>query len=461
MRLPATCRTLIAFTLLASRSAAAQPSQLAQKSAKVDQLMSALVGEASPGAAVVVIQDGKVVHQKGYGLANVETRAPITTNTTFDLASVSKQFTAMAIMMLAERGKLAYDDPITKFFPEFPAYASKITVRHLLNHTSGLPDYMAVFQQRPAGIPAEPSSRDAITMLIQIPAPRFAPGSKWEYSNSGYVVLGQIAEQAWGLSLPAFLKMNVFDPLGMKTTMVSDQVLAPAANRAISYAPDGNEFKNADYSPLNRIYGDGNVNTSVEDMVKWDQALSAERLVKQTTLDAAFTPARLNDGSSTNYGFGWTIENSNGVRVLSHGGAWVGFRTYIARVPAERFSVVVLSNAANFGPTAAAKRIGNIYLGDKMPAKQIVTVDQKTLATYVGKYQLRPGLVLDVSLEHGILFAAPTGQPKLRLGAESETRFFLTVDEDIGMTFTRDETGKVTGLTFHQRGDHPATRLPE
>src|SRR4030095_8310342 len=135
--------------------------------------------------------------------------------------------------------------------------------------------------------------------------------------------------QASGMSLPSFLKMNVFDPLGMKTTMVSDQVLAPAMDRAISYAPAGEGFKNADYTPLNRIYGDGNVNTSVEDMVKWDQALYTDRLVKQSTLAERFTPARLTDGSATDYGFGWTIATVNGLRVLSHGGSWVGFRTSI------------------------------------------------------------------------------------------------------------------------------------
>src|SRR4030095_2792444 len=152
-------------------------------------------------------------HQKGYGLADIETRIPITTKTTFDLASVSKQFTAMAIMMLAERGKLSYDDTLTKFFPEFPSYAQKITVRHLLNHTSGLPDYMGVFRQaRPAGIGDEPTSREAVTMLTKMSEPRFAPGDKWEYSNSGYVVLGQIVEKASGMTFPAFLKANVFDP---------------------------------------------------------------------------------------------------------------------------------------------------------------------------------------------------------------------------------------------------------
>ena len=351
--------------LLSALPVAAQSSQLNQKSARVDSIMTTLVDAVAPGAAVLVVQDGKVVHQKGYGLANVETKSPITTTSTFDLASVSKQFTAMAIMMLAERGKLAYDDPLTKFFPEFPAYAARITVRHLLNHTSGLPDYMGVFRGRPAGISSEPTSREAVTMLAQIPEPLFAPGEKYQYSNSGYVVLGQIVEKASGTTFPAFLKTNVFDPLGMSTTIVSDQIMAPSKNRAVSYRPAGSGFSNADYTPLNRIYGDGNVNTSVEDMYKWDQALYTDRLVKQSTLAEAFTSTKLNNGALSDYGFGWGIETWLGRRAVSHGGAWAGFRTYIMRFPEERFSIIVLSNAANFNPGAAARRIAGVYLGDK------------------------------------------------------------------------------------------------
>ena len=449
------------LALLACLPIAAQPGQTAGESARVDAIMSALVGAATPGAAVIVIRDGKVVHQKGYGLADVDAKTPITTSTTFDLASVSKQFTAMAIMLLAERGKLAYTDPLTKFFPEFPAYAAKITVRHLLHHTSGLPDYMEVFAKRPAGISAEPTAREAITMLAQVAEPRFAPGDRWQYSNSGYVVLGQIAEKASGMSFPAFMKAHVFDPLGMASTIVSDEIKAPSPNRAVSYAPAGPGFRNADYTPLNRIYGDGNVNTSVEDMFKWDQALYTERLVKQATLAEAFTPAKLNNGSMTEYGFGWAVSTVNGLQVLSHGGGWAGFRTTITRIPSERFSVVVLSNLATFTPGPVARRIANVYLGDTMPVKPVVRVDPKTLATYVGKYELRPGLVIDVALEQETLIATPTGQPKLRLAAESDTKFYVIASEDIGMTFNKDAAGKVASLTLHQRGDHLAKRLPD
>jgi CubicO group peptidase (beta-lactamase class C family) len=422
--------------------------------------MSALVGESAPGAAVLVVHDGRAVHQKGYGLADISARVPIAATTTFDLASVSKQFTALAIMMLAERGNLTYDDPLTKFFPEFPNYASKITVRHLLNHTSGLPDYMSVFQKRPAGISSEPNSREAITMLAQIVEPRFAAGEKYEYSNSGYVVLAQIVEKVSGMTFPEFMKRNVFDPLGMSTTLVSDQIKAPSANRAISYAPEGAGFKNADYTPLNRIYGDGNVNTSVQDMYRWDQALYTERLVKPSSLEQAFTPAKLNNGSLTDYGFGWSIENRNGLRIVTHGGGWAGFRTFIMRVPSKQFSVVVLSNLGSFVPGAVAKRIASIYLPDKFPAKTSVAVDAATLASYVGKYELRPGFIIEISVDRGHLFAQPTNQPKLQFAAESQTRFYMLAMEDIGLTFNKGAGGKVTSLTLHQRGDQVARRLP-
>lgn len=451
----------LALTTAAYLPLSAQTARNDARPARVDSIMSSFVSETGPGAAIAVIQNGNVVYQRGYGLANIDAKLPISTTTTFDLASVSKQFTAMAIMMLAERGAIGYDDPLTKFFPAFPPYASKITVRHLLNHTSGLPDYMSVFRQRPAGISPEPTGREAITMLSQIAEPRFTPGDKWEYSNSGYVVLAQIVEKAAGMSFPEFMKRNVFGPLDMRATLVSDQIKAPAVNRAISYAQSGNGYTNADYSPLNRIYGDGNVNTSVEDMFKWDQALYTDRLVKQRTLEDAFTPAKLNDGSATDYGFGWTIANTNGLRVVSHGGAWVGFRTNIMRIPSERFSVVVLSNAADFNPGGAAKRIANVYLGDKVAVKPMVPVDEQTLASYAGKYELRPGLILDISLARGALYMMPTGQANLRLAAESSATFYVLSREEIGVTFNRDEAGKISGLTLHQGRDMVARRLPE
>ena len=340
------------------------PSLLAaqSQSARIDSLLQSRFADNGPGAAVMVISNGKVVHQAGYGYANVEKATPITATTTFDLASVTKQFTAMAIMMLAERGRLSIDDTLSKFFPELPPYASRITVRHLLTHTSGLPDYMGVFETKPAGIPAEPTSRDVITMLARVREPLFAAGEKYEYSNSGYTVLGQIVEKASGVSYPVFLRDNIFTPLGMTSTIVSDQIIAPSKNRAISYRVAKGKFENGDYSPLNRIYGDGNVNTSLVDMAKWDQGLYSETLVRQSTLAKAFEPFRLNDGATSSYGFGWRLEELWGRTAQRHGGSWAGFRTHIVRVPSEKLTVVILANRPDAGTADLATAITGFYL---------------------------------------------------------------------------------------------------
>jgi CubicO group peptidase (beta-lactamase class C family) len=352
---------LVTMLLIPAQTALRNP-----RSAQVDSIMARLVRPTSPGAAVLVIKDGKVVHEKGYGLANIKAKLPITTSSTFDLASVSKQFTAMAIMILAERGKLDYDDPLTKFFPEFPPYASRITVRHLLNHTAGLPNYVTVFWRRPAGISSEPTAREVVTMLAQLPAPLSVPGEKYEYSNSGYVVLGQIVAQVSGVTFPEFMRANVFAPLGMSATIVTDPIRAPALNRAVGYRRGPRGFSAAGYSPLNRIYGDRSVYSSLDDMYRWDQALYTDRLVRKRTLAEAFRPATLNNGTLSGYGFGWQLLTMDGLPVLAHNGAWAGFRTYIMRFPSEHFSVIVLSNASNFNATAVANRIAQLYLADKI-----------------------------------------------------------------------------------------------
>lgn len=435
------------------------------RAAQVDALMAQLSKGETPGAAILVVQDGRVLLKKGYGLSNVEAKEAISPNTVFDLASVSKQFTAMAIMMLAERGKLGLDDPLTKFFPEFPAYAQKITVRHLLNHTSGLPDYMGIFtatgkidkEWKPGGF--EPTAADTLKLLAAQKELRFAPGEKWEYSNSGYVVLGQIVGKASGKPLPQFLKENIFQPLRMNNTLVADESKPKIKNRAISYGMDKDKFVNADYTPLNLIYGDGNVNTTIEDMLLWDQALYTEKLVKSAMLKEAFTPGKLNSGKETKYGFGWATEKFGGLDLVSHGGGWAGFRTSIMRFPQERFTVVVLSNFGRFNPGSLAQKISRLYLADKLAQPVTVKLDAATLQKFVGKYELAPQFILTITLENGALQAQATGQGKNALAAKSEVDFYIEAAPEISLTFNRNDKGEVTGLTLHQNGDHPAKKI--
>ena len=436
---------------------------------RVDALFAPWSKGDTPGAAVIVIRNGQVLFEKGYGLANLETRTPIRPDTAFLLASLTKQFTAMTVMMLAERGKIRYEDPLTRFFPHFPLYAQKITVRHLLNHTAGLPEYDDLWIRsgkvdhdwprssatRPSTF--EPTSRDALNLLAQQKSPDFDPGEKWKYSNSGYVILAQIVEKASGTSFGAFLEENIFRPLGMKGSLLYDERKPKVPNVAKSYTRDGSAYREIDYTPLNKIYGEDNVYSTLDDMYKWDQALYGEKLVKASTLREAFTPGRLNDGTPTSYGFGWRLGRFLGLDRLSHGGSWLGFRTHILRFPEQRFTVVVLSNVSQLEPGRIAGKIGKIYLADKMTFPVAREVDASVLRGYVGKYEFAPGAVAEITFEDGVLWIKPPGEERTRLFGESQDVFFGEGMEEISLVFERDEKGAV--VSFSAGGGNSARKL--
>jgi CubicO group peptidase (beta-lactamase class C family) len=344
---------------------------------KVDALLAPWSKGDTPGVAVLVIKDGKVLLKKGYGLASLETKKPIGPDTAFLLGSITKPFTAMAIMILAERKKLHYDDPLSKFFPEFPPYAEKVTIRHLLNHTAGFPEYDDLFvksgkmdsdwprsaKSKPSRF--EPTSKDALQILSQEKELQFTPGDQYKYSNSGYMILAQIVEKVSGKSFAQFLQQEIFQPLSMKRSRLYDETRPAIKNRATSYKLAEGVYQEIDYAPQNAVYGEDNIYTTVEDMYYWDQALSRNKLVSAATLKEAFTPGQLNNGETTNYGFGWFVRKTPGQDRLWHLGGWLGFRTAILRLPDLRFTVVVLSNLAQCRPGEIAGGISRIYLDDK------------------------------------------------------------------------------------------------
>jgi CubicO group peptidase (beta-lactamase class C family) len=320
-----------------------------------------------PGMAVVLIRDGRVVYQKEFGFADLDAHRAITPSTQFLLASNTKPFTAMAVMMLEERGKLRFDDPLAKFCPEFPDYARMITIRQLLNHTSGLPDYEELlvgkkdfdsYFQSSKRPPAdhEFTAIDALQVLSRQQNLRFTPGERFEYSNSGYVVLAQIIERVSGERYAEFLKEKIFEPLGMRDTLVVDERKQSVPRLAIGYARRNGQWQDISYSPENSIYGEDGIYSSANDLYKWDQALYGERLVRRSTLEMAFTPGRTNDGKEidanypvipkrpTSYGFGWIIASLDGSEELFHTGSWSGYRSYLVRVPSQRISAIVLMN---------------------------------------------------------------------------------------------------------------------
>jgi CubicO group peptidase (beta-lactamase class C family) len=347
---------LIALLVL-SGSCSRPTAENASQADAIDELFAHYAAGVQPGVAVAVVQDGKLVLQRAYGYAEIDSKTPITADTAFDLASVSKQFAAMAIMLLEEDGKLSYDDFIGKYVPELQVYDG-VTIRHLLLHTGGLPDYYDVIDTSPG----MPTNQDAAELLGKMARADFAPGERYEYSNAGYDMLGPIVEAASGMRFAEFVKQRIFTPLGMNNSRVHDDTLPVIPNRARGYEPVEGGFVLNDYSALNAIVGSGDLFSTLNDLCLWDQALYTEELVAAATLELAFTSGTNNKGESLDYGFGWRTDEYAGHERLRHGGSWVGFRSHIARIPALRFTVILLSNRADIEPEGYVDTITDSYL---------------------------------------------------------------------------------------------------
>ena len=363
-------------------------------SQQVDELFAPLVVAKQPGAAVMIIQDGKILHEGHYGFADLDKEIPITSRTNFRLASVSKQFAAMAIMILEEDGQISYDDPISQYVPELAPYPG-VTVRHLLQHTGGLPDYYDHIDTS-GDIP---TNDDAARLLGEMASPDFAPGERYEYSNPGYDMLGPIVEAAAGMPFVDFVRERIFNPLHMDNSLVHDHTFPEIPNRAIGYDPVEDGFEPNDFDPLNGIVGSGGIYSNLEDMYRWDQALYGEQLVSQESLEAAFTAGRNNQGESIDYGFGWRIETTRGHKRVRHSGSWVGFRTHIARIPDLGFSIIILSNNSEFSPGDYIDPITDIYLGPA-PSSSLITnariIDGTGAPAYTGAVRVDQGLIKEV-----------------------------------------------------------------
>jgi CubicO group peptidase (beta-lactamase class C family) len=313
------------------------------KAAQIDSIFRDYDRPDAPGASVIVISKGKVIFKKAYGLADPEKKTKSSTQTNYRLASCTKQFTAMAIIILAERNKLSYDSRLTDLFPDFPTYGKQISVRHLLNHTSGLIDYEDVM---PDGATIPLNDQDVLRMMEQQDHTYFPPGSQFRYSNSGYVLLGLIVEKASGMSFADFLRKSIFKPLHMNHTALYHRDDHTDRRRAYGYTQQGSAFVNTDESLTSSTLGDGRIYSSVDELYKWDQALYTNRLVSAESLKQAFMPSAQVD-ETTGYGFGWYIDDSRQMRVLWHSGNTSGFTSRIHRFPEQQFSIIVLTNRSN------------------------------------------------------------------------------------------------------------------
>ena len=325
----------------------------------VDDLFAAYTGPAVPGASVIVIQDGKVTVRRAYGMADLERRVPAAPETDYRLASVTKQFTAMAVMLLAKDGKLRYDQPVRDFLPEVPPGTAAVTVRHLLNHSSGLYDYEDLI---PETRTSQLNDTDVLALLASKDSVYFPAGTQYRYSNSGYVLLGIIVARVSGQSLPDFLRTRIFDPLGMRATVMHVEGSDTVPRRAYGYSPRGGAFVQTDQSVTSATLGDGGIYANVDDMVRWDAALAGATLVDSATLELATTPPLLPAGAKTEYGFGWFVDSYRGEKRWRHTGETSGFRNAILRFPRRRLTIVVLTNRSSGEPLAIAERIADRLL---------------------------------------------------------------------------------------------------
>lgn len=455
--------------LLAAHTGEAQDSgkplpSAEQVAANIDAYLKAAVSVKHFSGAVLVARAGKPLISSGYGMANYELDVPNTSQTVFRLASITKPFTATAIMMLQERGKLKVTDPLCQYLANCPTAWQPITIRHLLTHTSGIPDFFNSEAYTP--IRTQPLPRPRLLERLGSMPLEFAPGEKASYCTTCYYLLGMVIERASGTSYDDFLQQNIFTPLGLTHTG-PDQGDRLVKNRAAGYQMRNGSLVNAPYVDRSNSFGAGGLYSTVEDLLQWEQSLYTEKLLSRQSLDAMFAPGQ-EVFPGVRYGYGWGTMTQFGRQALTHKGDTPGFSNMLVRFSSERTTIIVLGNNASVDAQALATDIAAIVFGlpYELPRELVaITLDPGTLEKYVGRYSVSPGRqfspnsVVTITLENGKLMRQVNDGTKAELFAESETEFFLKVS-DARVSFVRDAQGRVTGLIWHRAGfDTPATRV--
>jgi len=420
---------------------------------RMEQIIQDSVSRKVFMGTVLVARGDEMLIDKGYGFANLELDVPVTPSTKFRLGSVTKQFTAAAIMLLQERGKLSVNDLVKKYMPDAPAAWDKITIFNILTHTSGIPNYTS-FPDYPAlqGIPTTP--QNLVARFIDKPLD-FQPGEKYSYSNSGYIVLGYLIEKISGESYEKFLQENIFTPLGMNDSGY-DSNTAIIPHRAEGYAPSATGVVNADYTDMTVPFAAGALYSTTEDLLRWEKGLYGGKLLKPDSLVMMTTPFK------NNYAFGLEVRTVNGHKVINHGGGIQGFNTMVAYYPDDMLEVIVLSNINGAAPQDLSTKLAAVVHGEKVilsSERKQIQVNPKVFDGYTGRYQLMPSVIVTVTREGDHLFSQLNAQPKSEIFPEADNDYFMkTVDAQI--TFVIDSQGRATELILHQNGqDRDAKRI--
>lgn len=445
---------LAAAGLLAASPAMAAGSScaVADYAKQARALVESQVKAGQFSGAVLVARDGVPLLREGFGAANREWEIPNTPDTRFRLGSITKQFTATAILQLAEAGKLSVDDPISKYYADAPASWSKITIKHLLTHTSGIPSYTGIpdFFEKGSKLPLKP---EEIVKLTQDKPLEFEPGSKFAYDNTGYILLGYVVEKASGQTYADYVSQHIFQPLGMKNSGY-DVSAAILAKRASGYQPAKNGWRNADYLDMTLPYAAGSLYSTVDDLLVWDRALASGKVLSEASRKAMWTQA-LN-----HYGYGWVIDTQDGHERIWHNGGINGFSTSMNRYPKDGLVTIVLSNFQAAGSTPLANNLAGLCLGTWQPPKTIA-LPTTTLDLYVGSYALKPDFILKVFREGDKLVTQATGQGPVPILATGPGAFYAP-GPDAKLTFKQVGDAPATGMTLHQGGrDMEAPRVAE
>lgn len=449
-----TFRILVASAITAALATALSSAQLAQSGAPADTslyraILSAAYAPDAPGAAALVARGDSIVFLAAAGMADLELGVPLAPDMVFEIGSITKQFTAAAIMMLAEDGKLSLDDPITKHLPDYPAYGGGITIEHLLTHTSGIVSYTNIPGYMASSVHNDVTPAELIAVFKDLPV-EFAPRERWAYNNSGYILLGAIVEAASGMPYERFVQQRIFDPLGMTHSYYgSSSRIIP--NRASGY--DGGEggLVNQRYLSFTQPYAAGSLMMTVEDWYRWSRALFGGRLVSAASVARMTTPYALASGESSGYGYGLGIADVRGHRAVRHGGGIFGFSTDGIYLPDDDVYVAVFANTTTneVAPGTVATRLAAAAAGDPFPQFAAIELPEDALRRFAGVYRIDEGAQRVVTVENGALFTARDGR-KVRAYPSSETHFFYRTSNS-HFEFVV-EHGAVSAMLMYQDG---------
>jgi CubicO group peptidase (beta-lactamase class C family) len=432
---------------------------------RIDSLVAIHIDENHPGGAIGILSGTEPLFSKSYGIMDLEQKVNLNENSVFNIASVSKQFTAFAILMLESEGKLDLDDNIRRWLPDLPAYDYEITIRHLLQHTSGIAstDLLRLF----AGLSFDEqwTHKDEYNLIKSYPQLNFTPGESHVYSNGGYSLLAQIVEQAGGMNFSAFMEEKVFHPLGMTRTFVLDDPAKPLVNVAKGYTKEGDDFvrvsSDEDYS-----YGAGNIYSTMADMIKWGQNLLSAEAKNKTLLNRISNPYNtLSNGDTIGYTYGFYVRTHKGIKMVEHSGGVPGFRNQFMIFPDHGLLVILMFNN-EISTRRLATDIVELLLADNLkeeiPKPQVaIDYDPELLRTFEGSFQMPDGMELTFNFEQDTFWLILPGDHKFQLFAESETRFFLKAF-NAQCTFVISDGGDVNEMIWHQGGgDHKSLRVED